>query len=409
MASREKNQVFFWIALVSILGSIAAHVYLSFLHYDLHLGLSGTSSFCNLTAVLNCDAVTASSFSTFLGVPMAIWGLTANGILFLFLAGFKLGWADNVPRLGRASLYLGVVIAAASLVMAVISTLFLKTYCLFCIFAYLLSFSALVGIWLLQDPPAKSSLGSLFLQDLKSLFGEGKAYFFWIVALGACGFLLNTAIMGNLNAKDLGKVAERKVEEWKVNLPVQFAAEPLLKMGSPESEAKMHIVEFADFLCGHCKRAAPVLDAFVNSRPGVSFKFYSFPLDKLCNPEVEGSNGGLTCFLAKVVYCSNKSGHGHAAKKAIFEAQESLHGHSEVTALSAAVQSLLAPEGIAWEEVQKCTELPETQQFILANAAAGKAAGIRGTPAIFVNGKLLEGGQFITVLEKAYEAILNQN
>jgi protein-disulfide isomerase len=38
-------------------------------------------------------------------------------------------------------------------------------------------------------------------------------------------------------------------------------------------------------------------------------------------------------------------------------------------------------------------------------AKEGATAQIRGTPAVFVNNKLLEGGQLVPVLEGAYRSI----
>lgn len=156
---------------------------------------------------------------------------------------------------------------------------------------------------------------------------------------------------------------------------------------------KMNIVEFADFSCPHCKTAAPVLHAFAKSRKDVNLTFMNFPLDGNCNPAIQGP--GKTCTYAKATLCANSLGKGWETHDWFFKNQGNFDG------LDLVVKDL----GIDAIKLKECVESTATHEAVMKQATQGKDAGVKGTPAVFVNGRLLMGGQFMPILNEAYKTL----
>ena len=131
-----KNKVFYVVGILSILAAMAVHFYLTRTHFALKYGTEITSSLCNINDKLNCDAVSLSPYASLWDIPVAIFGLFSNFALLIVWIVFP---ASNSERALRHSLYISTFILAASVVMGGISLFFMKTYCLFCMFLYLLS------------------------------------------------------------------------------------------------------------------------------------------------------------------------------------------------------------------------------------------------------------------------------
>src|SRR3989344_5720627 len=75
------------IATLSILG-ILVSLYLAYLKYN---PTELDSSFCNITEYLSCSTVNTSSYSTFLGIPVAFIGIL--GFVFLFILSFEIPYS----------------------------------------------------------------------------------------------------------------------------------------------------------------------------------------------------------------------------------------------------------------------------------------------------------------------------
>src|ERR1035437_4670532 len=98
------------LALMGCLASIAAHLYLTMHYYPLKFGFASGQSICNLNAKFDCDAVSASSYASLFGMPLALWGAATNAVLFVLILLSWLEWSEYPERLKRWTLAL----AAAS-------------------------------------------------------------------------------------------------------------------------------------------------------------------------------------------------------------------------------------------------------------------------------------------------------
>ncbi len=398
----EKNRQISWLfALLSTAAAVGLHSYLSFKFYALRFGALGHNSVCNFNELWNCDAVSASSYSQFLGIPMAVWGLATNFILALMLIASRLGWIENEQRGRRYTYWLATLVFLASLVMGAISAALLKTLCLFCVISYGLSLITVLGAYFWAKPAPLKDLGF----DLIALFSAHRVVLGGFVAIPVSAFFLNSVFLDNFQGDKMAIMSVEKIAQWQ-QAPIQnFKLDQGLIEFKGTGTPKMEIVEFADFRCPHCKEAYFAMDAFVASHLDVKLVFKYYPLDGTCNPEpaMTGKGDGISCEAAFVVHCSEKLfKKGWLAHHALFDHQEKLQSFTSKDEVSDLVCAELKSD---CAQLKACAGNLETRNEVQAMASEGITAGVRGTPSIYVNNRQLGYGQFLPVLEKAYDSL----
>jgi len=167
--------------------------------------------------------------------------------------------------------------------------------------------------------------------------------------------------------------------------------------------ARMRIVEFIDFRCPHCRVASSTLEAFLASRPDVQFHLKFFPLDSTCNPQLKQGDG-ISCHLAYLAQCSQKlKNSGYQASRFIFKNQDYFRMSSNKQEMTQRVAEHLQIDTSLLDE---CTKEAETFSAVQKQAQEGK--GISGTPAIFIDGRLLNGVPPLPIFQKIYQKVVNQ-
>ena len=107
------------------LAGLAVSAYLTVEHYS-----SSTTLACPETGVVNCVKVTTSSYSTLVGVPVALLGLLFFAAMSVLCA--PVAWRASNPWVGRARL-VGAVAGAVMVVYLVWAELFrIDAICLWC-------------------------------------------------------------------------------------------------------------------------------------------------------------------------------------------------------------------------------------------------------------------------------------
>lgn len=388
------------VVIIGILLAILTHAYLTNHYYPLKFGMAPTESLCHLGEKFDCDVAATSPYSSVAGIPLSVFGIVFHFILLVLVVGAWTGWAERTQRTLRISTALAGGSAIASVLLGIISATQLSAWCPFCILAYVFSFLILGGLWFLLEEPI-----SKIKEDLPALVTESKSILVMVVAIPVISYVTHKAIMQNYGGAQLDAVVKSSVLEWSASPAVSFESFPPALVKGPEaSEAKMTLVEFADFRCGHCGQAAPSVHAFLKSHPDVRFMFYNFPLDGECNEEI-GSGDGISCRLAKAVTCAGEvdSRQGFYIHDEIFKKQQEFQTTRQMADIDKKLEELANAGGLNWSELVTCMDASDTHEKIKAQIAAGKEGKIRGTPTFFVNGKLLSRGQFIPVLKGVYD------
>lgn len=389
------------LSLLGILIALFAHAYLTLHYYPLHLGIAEEGGICSINDKFNCNAVSASPFSSAFEIPLAVWGLGMHIILLIMLLVYFLHFTENPRRTLRFLLILAGASAITSIVMATISLLFLKTYCLFCIIAYASSFLIFESLRREQSEPFFAHIA----EDVKALFTTHRWNLLFFVAIPAAAFFIHQFFIQHYGAENLQEMVQASVTEWQYNkTKTDFSLPALLREGSSPESSLMTIVEFADFRCGHCRMASIPLDSFVKAKSDVQFKFYAYPLDSTCNSSISRGDG-LSCRLAKAVYCAQSQNLGWPLHHLIYAHQDDINRKQSTDEVDWEIKQLGEPLGLKFESLKTCMDQAETHEIIKAQAQLGSLAHVEGTPTIFVNGTLLPRGQVLPVLERVYNVI----
>lgn len=375
-------------ALFSLI-AISALYYLASQHWALKLGMGSAESLCNLNATFNCDAVSASRFASFFGIPIALWGALAY---LSYLVSLSLGHFLNIERLIRHSFYLSNFFLYMSIIMGAISLLFMSTYCLFCILTYICS----VVIFFATKKMNEDGY-SMVKEDFSYMLGKGKSYLSIYLLIPILSFIIQDSTHGD-SLRKIEEINKYVPQEWAASPAFNFTAEPTFVTGASDAEAKVVIVEFADFLCPHCKFASPTLKSFLKLHKDVQLRFYSFPLSSECNAAIRGP-GAHRCDLAKTAFCGEKLAQkGMEVTTELFEGQGKYMSNNVISEISSKFS-------LNEEQLKNCVNSEEASKAIFAQAAEGQKANIKGTPSVFINGKQLPYGVRIPFMNAVYNEI----
>jgi protein-disulfide isomerase len=140
------------------------------------------------------------------------------------------------------------------------------------------------------------------------------------------------------------------------------------------ASAPVTIVEFSDFQCPFCSRLNPTLES-VMSKYGnkVRLVFRQFPLPMHQN----------AAKAAEAALCANEQGKFWEMHDSMFKDQSAL----AVDALKTKAAGL----GLNAQAFNSCLDSGKESDAVKADMKAGQAAGVNGTPAMFVNGRFISG------------------
>ncbi|HEV7518200.1 MAG TPA: thioredoxin domain-containing protein, partial [Thermoanaerobaculia bacterium] len=139
--------------------------------------------------------------------------------------------------------------------------------------------------------------------------------------------------------------------------------------------APVTIVEFADFQCPFCFRLQPTLER-VKRKYGdkVRIVFRQYPLSFHANASK----------AAEAALCANDQGQFWQLHDAMFADQQGL----AVDGLKAKAAKIA---GLRTGQFNSCLDSGKHAEEVKKDLAAGTAAGVTGTPAMFVNGRYISG------------------
>ena len=372
--------------------AIGNMIYLSYIHYNLKFSIS-EKSLCNINETFNCDIVNLSSYASLLGQPISLWGVFANlTLLFLVLSAYIEREENNKSFIKFISVIFAGLIAATSIIFATISFLLLETYCLFCIFAYILSFISLGALiaWKIDQPIQKTSYLAEFF-NLKKHF----QLFLPVFLIIPITLIADNIIKTNMAGRYLNQL-DSLFDDWGSRPHIEFQTDQAL-IYSPSQQPKMTILEFADFQCPACKHASGTLHNFIKSRDDVKLIFMFFPLDNACNENAMRSSNGRSCWLAAATHCANRQDKGWPMHDKLFELFHEVR-RSDLNQIANDI-------GIDQQSFTECLDSNDTLEFIKSQARQGGRAKITGTPGVFINGRYLPAPPSWIILEKIYNSL----
>lgn len=140
--------------------------------------------------------------------------------------------------------------------------------------------------------------------------------------------------------------------------------------------APVTIVTFSDFQCPYCSRALPALERVVKDYEGkVRLVFRNFPLS-FHDKAGKAAEAGL---------CANEQGKFWQMHDQMFAHQDQLDPD--------ALKQVATTIGLDAEKLASCLDSGKYATDVQRDIEAGKKAGVSGTPAFFINGRMISGAQ----------------
>ncbi|MFK8139312.1 MAG: vitamin K epoxide reductase family protein [Bdellovibrionales bacterium] len=386
----SKDTSLFYVQIIFALIGAGLLAYLTQSSWALILGTSSGESACNIGTVFNCDAVSASKYGSLFGIPLALFGALSYVAFLIQAISAQLTKTEDADNY---SLLLSGILLGASIVMGAISITSLNTYCLFCILTYVASFIIFIATYF--------KVGGIDFSTMKesilALFKRNKGSLGLFVAIPIMAWFVNEGAQGEA-LKQFREMSSVAVADFKRDTAKTLEVPASVVIGASDEEAKYVITEYADFLCGHCKNAAPTLKAFVYSKTDVQLRFKNFPLSNACNDDVGAPDRG-SCRLAATVDCAERlHKKGEPVLKELFRKQGEYTTANAVNGVSKLFQ-------LDEAKMNLCVNSDETLERLKAQAKEGIEAGVKGTPTVFVNGKKIRFGARLPFLEAIYRSM----
>jgi protein-disulfide isomerase/uncharacterized membrane protein len=425
------------LAIVLVLAAVGAVLAGSLLlqHHGEHSGV--VESICG-SGDTGCDQVNQSAWSKVAGVPWSAIGLVFYlAVMAAVVIAFAAG--DDVRASAGAAMFaafaLGLVIDA---VLFGIQAFRIHAYCKLCLATYAVNVAAVALLWPLKR--ARSGLGGIFAAPAARIAAAG-----WLTTAAALvvgvGFAEATLrereaqraanVLGappapasepeptaaatpelptsGATTPDLKKYQEQlksaqdEVKRLKETLddPAKYDAYQTQKglsdfaKASPShvnlegvpfkgpADAPIQIVDFADYLCPHCRNVAHGLGNWLGTTQGRVKIFYkNYPLDSACNPGSQVHPGA--CWLAYGGICAHEQGRFWPYHDRVFSLEP-----QKTPPDRAFVVRLAAELGMNQSAFDSCIASNATREKVVAEVQEGTKAGVKGTPTLFINKKRL--------------------
>jgi uncharacterized membrane protein/protein-disulfide isomerase len=374
-------------ALICAVVGLGASVGAAYVHYHLLFDPTYTS-FCDVSARVSCTQVYQSRFSTFQGIPVAIFGA-----LWFVVAALLSGAAITSRQSVRDSIP-GYLFVLSTLALSVVlylgyaSFVLLKAVCLLCLTTY----AAVIGLFLVSGAATSYPMKTLprrAANDWRVFAGSPLAIAIAVVFFAGAGttlaFFPREAVSTSASGATVAVAAQQPTQDQRSEFERWFAAQPRVPLIVPADGAKVLIVKFNDFQCPACGQSyqlyKPIFAKYDAEHPGeVKVVLKDYPLNRDCNDNIAQTIHSAACVAAVAVRLAQAHGKTDAM-------EEWLYTH----------QPEMTPPSVreAARDVGQITDFDAkyeaTLSLVKGDVALGRQLQVKSTPTFFINGVKVEG------------------
>jgi len=157
------------------------------------------------------------------------------------------------------------------------------------------------------------------------------------------------------------------------------------------ANAPIELIEFSDFQCPYCLRAHPVIKQVLSTYGDkIRFVYRNYPLPNHPNARP----------AAEAAQCAAEQGKFWPYHDRLFADQSKLANDD--------LKRTAAELGMNAGQFNACFDTHKYQARIEADVRAGNEAGVSGTPAFYVNGRMLTGAQPFEVFKRTIDEELER-
>ncbi|MFH2045369.1 MAG: vitamin K epoxide reductase family protein [Pseudomonadota bacterium] len=374
--------VYVWTFVFLLLAGISDSIYLAVHHYLVYTDI-GYESFCAISKAINCDTVSQSPYSVSLGMPVAIWGFFGYCFCILLLLFALLSNAVK-NRIWQLLFSISVIYSFISIIFAIVSTVYIKSYCIMCIISYGINFLLVFYSWLIiRRFGEKEGIITGLCRNLQFIASKKKLFlslFVPFIVLFVSVYMFFPAY-------------------WNLNPPPLSAnvLKGITKDGHPwigaSQSPELIITEYTDYLCFQCKKMHFFLRHIIERNPDkIRLIHRHYPMDNKYNPFVKEPfhiGSGEMAILS--IYASSK-GKFWEMNDALFSINKK-EKHIDL-------YKLAQKTGLDSKELAAARYDNKIRRALWLDIKDGLKLGITGTPAYVINDKMHLGEIPADVLKK---------
>ena len=352
----------------------------SYVHYHL-LTDPSYSSFCDVNATVNCTQAYLSAYGSFLGVPVALFGVFYFALVLL-LVGFG-GRAGSTARDGIPAYIFAISTVGLAFILYLgwASYVQLKTFCMLCAVTYV----SVIAIFIVSGGATSFPMTTLprrVPRDVRALASSPVALVLAILFLGGAGTAI-ASFKGDPPRQAPPPLTPLN-EQQRADIAKWWDLQPKIDPPIPMDGAKVAVVIFSDFQCPHCRAAHESYKSLVAkyaSNPGVHFVLKHFPLEGECNSYAPNGGHSAACEAAAAVVEARQTGKAERMTDWLFDNQDTL----TPSGVRVAAHDI---GGVADFNAGYADALKEVK----ADANLGGQIGVGSTPTIVLNNRKLPAG-----------------
>ena len=327
----------------------AASVYLTYVSDRLRAD-ANFQSLCAINDLFDCDRVVSSLYGSLGGIPLA-WFAAWFYALFALVA-FGTRGPVRTTRLRSPALLFVLASAFAvllSVTLAAVSLLILHAVCLLCATLYAVNLGLFLTSWM-----ALRSSGETFVDALSAERRHRRLGQLLISASLVPVVLFLAPVMSHRLVWGRSRFCE------------------LVGDAHPAAGQPLRLTIYSDVQCPHCQALDHLLRP-LRSAPGLQIITRQYPLDAECNPRVQRGGHPGACLQARALLCAR-------AQERYNELSDRLY--DEGPADQGGLVRLAASVGLDERRFVACLGSSASADELGRDMAAGRAAGVHGTPTI---------------------------
>jgi protein-disulfide isomerase/uncharacterized membrane protein len=360
---------------------VLASCYLAVSHYRVYTDI-GYSSFCAISRSLNCDTVSQSPYSIFLNVPVPLWGVLGY-ILFGTVLFFSRKPTPEGSYLWTFLFVIAMIFSSLSIVLAVISTVYIRSYCLMCILSYGINFLLLFYTWLVRRRYRAPNLRRGMGGELSYLIRTGKGR----SLCAALGLLVGISVL-IVFAYPKYWIYKNPLHSSGISTGFTESGEPWIGALNPE----IVIEEFADYQCFQCRKTHFYLRQIIAEHPDkIRLVHRQFPMDDRVNPLVQEPFHRGSGKMALIAIAAGRQGKFWEANDYLYQAAHS----TETITVDAIAAALALDEQVLMKTLQSPSAIKELERDLID----GIKLGVTGTPTFVINGNVYAGSLPAEILQ----------
>jgi predicted DsbA family dithiol-disulfide isomerase/uncharacterized membrane protein len=339
-------------------------------------------SYCAISEYVNCESEALSSWSVFVGMPVAAWGLLG----YLVMAALAI-WglrSRNATRTWPFALNLA--LSAFSSLVAVwfgfVSVAIIESICIVCVGTYLVSFSLFAFSWRVVRRCGLTPRAAL-LEELATIRAAPRGF----ALFAAVGVAVLAGVWAGI--PDYWTLQRPPTAS---TLPAGDTADGHAWIGA--TTPVLEVTEFSDYQCPFCQRGHEHIRQLIDQHPDeIRLIHVHFPLDLSCNATMTRQMHPNACLYARLAYCAQQQGKFWDVNDYLFA-----NGRRR-TAVT--VDEVAEESGLRRDVLAACVKSNAAERAIAADLELGRSLGIRGTPTFVIDKKAYVGGIPAEVLDRA--------